>query len=121
MGLISRVPSRTYRISTKMATSNPQQSQVDEQVYLRIRRNKTTIFVDLKQTSTILELKKEISSILPKYAPENIQIIKDSEVLEDNKTMSKSNILKDSARAQAPLELKMAVRDSGDEAFEDVT
>jgi len=41
-----------------------------QEVFLTIRRHKTTIFTDLKESNTIQELKKVIQGIL-KIAPED--------------------------------------------------
>ena len=48
-------------------------------VFLMIRRHKTTIFLDAKENNTVLELKKMIEGIL-KYKPEDQQLFKDEEV-----------------------------------------
>ena len=48
-------------------------------VFLMIRRHKTTIFLDAKENNTVYELKKMIEGIL-KFKPEDQQLFKDEEV-----------------------------------------
>ena len=48
-------------------------------VFLMIRRHKTTIFLDAKENNTVFELKKMIEGIL-KHKPEDQQLFKDEEV-----------------------------------------
>ena len=49
-------------------------------VFLMIRRHKTTIFLDAKENNTVFELKKMIEGIL-KHKPEDQQLFKDEEVV----------------------------------------
>lgn len=52
-----------------------------------IRRKKTTIFTDAKDTTTVAELKKIIEGIL-KVSHKDQKLFKDSVLMEDDKTMS---------------------------------
>ncbi len=78
-----------------------------------IRRNKTTIFADAKETTTILEVKKIIEGILKK-APEDqclYKISKDKHtVMEDSKQLSEYGYLHTTARAQLPETIGLAYR-----------
>ncbi|XP_031208326.1 uncharacterized protein LOC116077726 isoform X1 [Mastomys coucha] len=61
-------------------------------VFLMIRRKKTTIFTEAKESSTVLELKHIIESIL-KRPPEEQQLFKDDQLLDDRKTLGMSLFL----------------------------
>lgn len=82
------------------------------EVFLTIRRQKTTIFTDLKESNTIQELKKVIQGIL-KIPPEE-QVLYDGisdQVLDDSKTLGDSGFTQATAKAQAPALLKLALKD----------
>ena len=96
-------------------------------VFLMIRRGKTTIFADAKETTTVYEVKKIIEGILKK-APEDqrlIKLVKDQQVvMEDSKQLSEYGYTHTSARAQLPETIGLIYRTgtNGDkdefEAFE---
>lgn len=96
-------------------------------VFLMIRRGKTTIFADAKETTTVYEVKKIIEGILKK-APEDqrlIKLVKDQQVvMEDSKQLSEYGYTHASARAQLPETIGLIYRTgtNGDkdefEAFE---
>ena len=50
-----------------------------QDVFLMIRRKKTTIFTDAKESTTVLEVKKIIEGIL-KYKTEDQRLYKDDQV-----------------------------------------
>ncbi|KAK3919599.1 Elongin-B [Frankliniella fusca] len=80
-------------------------------VYLMIRRKKLTIFTDAKESTTVLQLKKMIQGIT-KFAPENQQLFsKDNELMEDSKSLLDCGITANSAKAQSPAQVNLAVRD----------
>lgn len=83
-------------------------------VYLMIRRNKTTIFADAKETTTVLEVKKIIEGILKKSPEEQrlFKISKDKQpiVMEDSKQLSEYGYLHTTARAQLPETIGLAYR-----------
>ena len=50
-----------------------------QDVFLMIRRQKTTIFMDAKETTTVQELKKMVQGIT-KRQPEDMKFFKDDQV-----------------------------------------
>ena len=82
-------------------------------VFLMIRRQNTTIFVDAKETTTVLELKKMIEGIL-KRSPEDqrlFKITKDKQIIMDeSKQVSEYGYLHTTARAQLPEMIGLAIR-----------
>ena len=78
-----------------------------------IRRNKTTIFADAKETTTVLEVKKIIEGILKK-APEDQRLFKISKekqiIMEDSKQLSEYGFLHTTARAQLPETIGLSYR-----------
>ncbi|XP_078485160.1 elongin-B-like [Ciona intestinalis] len=81
-------------------------------VFFIIRREKTTIFADAKESSTVLDLKKIIHGIL-KVTPED-QVLYNAcndQALEDNKSLGDSGFTQANAKAQAPALLKLALKD----------
>uniref|UniRef100_A0A8C2PB36 Ubiquitin-like domain-containing protein n=1 Tax=Capra hircus TaxID=9925 RepID=A0A8C2PB36_CAPHI len=51
-----------------------------------IRRHKTTIFTDAKESSTVFELKRIVEGIL-KRPPDEQRLYKDDQLLDDGKTL----------------------------------
>ena len=119
-----------------MAKSSP-----EDKVYLAIRNEKTTIYIDCDSKTTVLELKKEICTLIDAL-PENLQIYKDNDIghffqffnfnfkilkieiqlcfiLDDPKPLAKLNITKETARAQQPQPLRYVTKGEGDEMFEE--
>nr|XP_026690508.1 elongin-B-like [Ciona intestinalis] len=87
-------------------------------VFFIIRREKTTIFADAKESSTVLDLKKIIQGIL-KVTPED-QVLYNAcndQALEDNKTLGDSGFTQANAKAQAPALLKLALKDGGSATY----
>ncbi|XP_072038502.1 elongin-B-like [Amphiura filiformis] len=78
-------------------------------VFLMIRRQKTTIFTDAKESSTVYELKKIIEGITKK-SPEEQQLFKDGEILENTKTLGDCGLSANVAKAQAPASLGLSFR-----------
>ncbi|KAI4876863.1 hypothetical protein NFI96_003758 [Prochilodus magdalenae] len=85
-------------------------SQTD--VFLMIRRHKTTIFTDAKESTTVYELKRIVEGIL-KRPPEDQRLYKDEQLLEDSKTLGDSGFTNQTARPQAPATVGLAFRVSG--------
>jgi len=82
------------------------------EIFLTIRRHKTTIFADAKETTTVYELKKIIFGIL-KVSPDS-QVLYDAstnQALEDSKTLGDSGFTQQTAKAQAPGVLKLAYKE----------
>jgi transcription elongation factor B subunit 2 len=83
-------------------------------VFLMIRRKNVTIFTDAKDTTTVLELNKMIEGIL-KVSPANQQLIKDNQVMDDEKALQDYGLTSSSAKAQCPGSVGLALRlDNGD-------
>uniref|UniRef100_A0AAY5KQL0 Elongin-B n=1 Tax=Esox lucius TaxID=8010 RepID=A0AAY5KQL0_ESOLU len=80
-----------------------------------IRRHKTTIFTDAKESTTVYELKRIVEGIL-KRAPEEQRLYKDDMLLEDSKTLGDCGFTNQTARPQAPATVGLAFR--LDDAFE---
>ncbi|KAF4106756.1 elongin-B-like [Onychostoma macrolepis] len=85
-------------------------------VFLMIRRHKTTIFTDAKESTTVYELKRIVEGIL-KRSPEEQRLYKDEQPLEDNKTLGDCGFTNQTARPQAPATVGLAFRIS-DDTFE---
>ncbi|CAI9172663.1 unnamed protein product [Rangifer tarandus platyrhynchus] len=84
-------------------------------VFLMIRRHKTTIFTDAKESSTVFELKRIVEGIL-KRPPDEQRLYKDDQLLDDGKTLGECGFTSQTARPQAPATVGLAFR--ADEAFE---
>lgn len=82
-----------------------------------VRRKKTTIFLDAKESTSVLELKKMIEGIL-KSAPENQKLIYNDIELENSKTLSESGLSTGAAKAQSPATIGLAIRDPLTHKFE---
>ena len=95
-------------------------------VYFQLRRQKTTIYTDLKETNSVLELKKTLQGILKKPA-EDMKLFnmsqKDSKnsfmELEDGVTLKDCGFDSNNARPQAPAELAYVFR-VGDTEWEEI-
>ncbi|KAK2113961.1 hypothetical protein P7K49_008227 [Saguinus oedipus] len=74
-----------------------------------IRRHKTTIFTDAKESSTVFELKRIIKGIL-KWPPDEQRLYKDDQLLDDGKTLRKCGFTSQTARPQAPATVGLAFR-----------
>lgn len=80
-----------------------------------IRRKKTTIFLDAKDSIIVSDLKKQLKG-LTKQPPEGIRLFKDEEEMRDDKALSDYNF--SSARAQTPATVGMAYKVDGGTDFE---
>ncbi|XP_059998499.1 elongin-B-like [Lagenorhynchus albirostris] len=84
-------------------------------VFLMIRRHKTTIFTDAKDSDTLFELKRIIEGML-KWPPDKQQLYKDDQLQDHGKTLGECGFTSQRARPQAPATVGLAFRE--DEAFE---
>jgi len=82
-------------------------------VFLMVRRKKTTIFLDAKESTTVLELKKMIEGITKKAPSEQQLYNKDDSVMEEDKSLSDYGLTATIAKAQQPAEVGLAFK--GDE------
>lgn len=81
-----------------------------QDVFMMIRRKKSTIFTDAKDTTTVLELKKMIEGIL-KFPPKDQRLYnKDNALMDDDKQLSDYGITMMTAKAQQPAVLGLALR-----------
>ncbi|XP_032799935.1 elongin-B isoform X2 [Petromyzon marinus] len=86
-------------------------------VFLMIRRHKTTIFTDAKESTTVLELKRMVGGIV-KRSPADQRLYKEETLLlDDSKTLGDCGFTSQTARAQAPATVGLAFR-SPDEEWE---
>jgi len=78
-----------------------------------VRRKKTTIFLDAKESTTVLELKKMIEGITKK-SPSEQQLYKDTDaVMDEEKSLADYGLTAALAKAQQPAEVGLAFK--GDE------
>ncbi|KAI4875347.1 hypothetical protein NFI96_022836 [Prochilodus magdalenae] len=84
-------------------------SSFSQDVFLMIRRHKTTIFTDAKESTTVYELKRIVEGIL-KRPPEEQRLYKDDMLLEDSKTLGDCGFTNQTARPQAPATVGLAFR-----------
>ncbi|GAB6029701.1 hypothetical protein CHUAL_005424 [Chamberlinius hualienensis] len=90
-------------------------------VFLMVRRKKTTLFTDAKETTPIYELKKIIEGVL-KISPDNLKLFKDELELDDSKTLGEYGFTSAIARAQSPATIGLACRlDNGEFEILEVT
>lgn len=78
-----------------------------------IRRHKTTIFTDAKESTTVYELKRIVEGIL-KRPPEDQKLYKDDVMLNDGQTLGNCGFTNQTARPQAPATVGLAFRLSDD-------
>ena len=79
-------------------------------VFLMIRRHKTTtIFTDAKESSTVFELKCIVEGII-KQPPEEQRLYKDDQLLNDGKTLGECGFTSQTARPQPPATVGLAFR-----------
>lgn len=97
-----------------------------------IRRKKTTIFTDAKDTTTVLELKRMIEGVflcifllhffmhfiftgILKISPRDQRLFsKDNQTMEDDKLLQDYGITMMTARAQSPIQIGLAIRVDGE-------
>ncbi|EDO37366.1 predicted protein, partial [Nematostella vectensis] len=89
-----------------------------QEVFLMVRRLKLSIFLDCKEGTTVMELKKKIEGII-KRPPEDQKLFKDDQLLDDNKTLGDCGFTNQTAKAQTPALVGLALR--REDEFEPVT
>ncbi|KAK2726377.1 elongin-B-like [Artemia franciscana] len=92
------------------------------EVFLIVRRKKSSIFLDCSENTQVLTFKKMIQGIT-NVPPENLQFLtQEGVILDDDKTLSDYQINPTVARAQAPFELRLVYREpNGEFEAPDVT
>lgn len=84
-----------------------------QEVFLLIRRQKTTIHLNAMETTKISEVKRMIQGIL-KYPPEDQMLVKQEQIeLEDEKVLSDYNLTAVTARAHLPVLIGLRLRNKG--------
>ncbi|VDL95890.1 unnamed protein product [Schistocephalus solidus] len=81
-------------------------------VFLTVRRAKTTLFLSVKESMEVLELKKMIEGIL-KVPPEDQQLLRQSTPMDDHKPLAYYSLNSQTARAHSPATLGLCLRDAG--------
>ena len=80
-------------------------------VFLMVRRLKTTMFMDAKESTTIYEVKRMIEGILKKKPEDQRLYSKDNvTIMEDSKQLSEYGYTHTTARAQLPEAIGLAFR-----------
>ncbi|XP_046909029.2 transcription elongation factor elongin B [Dermatophagoides farinae] len=79
------------------------------EVFLMVRRQTTTIFLDCKEVTPIIELKKMIEGITKILAKDQM-LIKDDQPMDDHKTVAEYNLTVTTAKAQAPATIGLCFR-----------
>ncbi|XP_062060554.1 elongin-B-like [Lepus europaeus] len=80
-----------------------------------IRRHKTTMFTDAKESSTVFQRKRIVEGIL-KRPPDEQRLCKDDQLLDDGETLGGCGFTSQTARPQAPATVGLAF--GADGAFE---
>lgn len=70
-------------------------------VFLMVRRKKTSIFLDAKESTTVSELKKMVRGITKK-AVEDMKLYKDEQPIDDSRTLGEVGFTSSTAKAQTP-------------------
>lgn len=83
-----------------------------------IKRQKTTICLDVKEPTPVIEVKKMLEGIVKK-SPEDLRLIYKDSILEDNKTMADCGLTMQSTKAQTPALLGMTFKNE-DGDFEEL-
>jgi transcription elongation factor B subunit 2 len=89
-------------------------------VFLMIRRKKVSYFIDAKESTSILELKKIIRGIT-KQPIDDMRLYKDDQFLQpwdDSKTLADIGFTSSTARAQAPATIGLVFRPDAESPFE---
>ena len=85
--------------------------------FLQIRRRKTTIFTDVTETSTVVQLKQILGSIL-QIDPQTIRLSYKGQIFDnDNKRLLEYGVTSKQARPQNPLQLEYSLR-LADDSYE---
>ena len=78
-----------------------------------IRRKKTTIFTDAKDSTTVYEVKKMVEGILKKSPEDQRLYSADQVVMEDQKQISEYGYTSNTAKAQSPGPIGLVFRLEG--------
>ncbi|CAL1294444.1 unnamed protein product [Larinioides sclopetarius] len=86
-------------------------------VYLMIRRKKTSIFLDANEKTTVYEVKKMIRAII-NVLPENQQLYMDNKVMRNNKCLEEYGLNHSKDKPENPAIVGLACRESENSEFE---
>ncbi|XP_076434739.1 elongin-B-like [Babylonia areolata] len=79
-------------------------------VFLMIRRMKTTIFTDAKETTSLIDVKRIVEGIT-KVPPENQRLFREDQALtDDNKCLGDYGLNTNNAKAQSPATLGLTYK-----------
>jgi len=78
-------------------------------IFLMIRRKKTTIFIDVREETSVLELKRMVAGIL-KIHPEDQRLYKEREEMKDNKNVGDYGLNASTAKPQLPPTIALVCR-----------
>jgi len=91
-------------------SNNPARSSTMD-VFLMVRRKKTTVFIDAKEDTSVLELKRMVSGIT-KVLPEDQKLYATNrEEMRDDKHLSDYGLTAANAKPQNPATVSLAFRD----------
>ena len=79
------------------------------EVFVMIRRQKTTIFADAKETNTVYDLKRIVEGILNRTPDEQRLYNKDDQLLEDSKTLAECGFTSQNAGPEIPATIGLAL------------
>lgn len=82
-------------------------------LFLQVRRHKTTIFLDTKETATVADVKKMLATII-KRPPEDQKLSYERQILDDREELRHYF----QARAQNPATIGLMLRDQDTGEFE---
>ena len=78
--------------------------------YLQLRRRKSTIFTDVTETTTVVQLKQILGSIL-QIDPQAIRVSLKGQIFDnDNKRLVEYGVSSKQARPQSPFQLEYSLR-----------
>jgi len=78
-------------------------------LFLMIRRKKTTIFIDVREETSVLELKRMIAGIT-KVHPEDQRLYKEREEMKDEKNIGDYGLNAATAKPQLPATIALTLR-----------
>ncbi|CAG7786615.1 unnamed protein product [Allacma fusca] len=79
-------------------------------VFLMVRRKKTTVFIDAKEDTSVLELKRMIAGIT-KVMPEDQKLFRDREEMKDEKHLGDYGLNAGTAKPQLPATIGLVFKD----------
>lgn len=77
-----------------------------------VRRTKTSMFLDCREATTVIDVKKMIEGII-KRPPEDQRLFKDEQILDDSKTLGDCGFTNQTSKAQTPAVLGLSLRQDG--------